>query len=73
MSNPFLILAGEQPKQLIYRAHVMDEESFLTYAHGGKKALEVKQSIRDMYKSQGYAGIDVYSPNEELLFRVTYD
>lgn len=54
------------------RAHVMTEEDFIIYGAGGKKALQVKQAIRDLYKGQGYSSVDVYSSNEELLFRVTY-
>lgn len=53
------------------RAHVMTEDEFTKYKHGGTKiAVQVRQEIKDTYKGQGYAWIDVYSPGEELLFRI---
>lgn len=53
------------------RAHIMDEEMFMQYANGGtKNALQVRQEIKDRYKGQHYDWIDVYSPKEELLFRI---
>lgn len=54
------------------RAHVMSEAEYKKYTtKGTKNALQVKQEIKDTYKGTQYTGVDVYSPSEELLFRVS--
>lgn len=64
-------LAELPPVRETVRAHVMTEDEFTKYKNGGTKiALQVRQEIKDRYKGQGYAGIDVYSPGEEILFRL---
>lgn len=54
------------------RAHIMSSTEYHQHQTGQTKdVLQVKQEIKDMYKGTEYDAIDVYSPDEELLYRVT--